>query len=149
MSKVELSDLLHDSAGLLEFASHFNFGVKESSTFCTEKLLEVESSKEQSQLKTSKHAVIRHITKVRASQKDLLIGEPSEDISASDQKQKCFSVDNDFDMKFPWREQNALSSIEDAAKVHGYKMAVQQAYNTYNDDEMTLALDSLSGIFGN
>ena len=149
MSKVELSDLLRDSAGLLEFASHLNFGVKQSSTFCTGRLLEVESSKEQSQLKTSKHAVIRHITKVRASQKDLLIDEPSEDISATDQKQKCLSVDNDVDMKFPWREQNAPSSIEDAAKAPGHEMAVQQAYNTYNDDEMTLSLHSLSGIFHN
>lgn len=149
MSKVKLSDLLHDSAGLLEFASDLNFGVKESSILCTERLLEVESSKEQSQLKTSKHAVIKHITKVRASQKDFLIEEPSEDVSATDQKQKCVLVDNDVDINFPWLEQNAPSSIEDAAKAHGHEMAVQQAYNSYNDDEMTLALGSLSGIFDN
>ena len=172
---MKLSDFLHahDSAGFLGFPSDLNYRPKLSSTFCGEALLgaeteveiEVETagnSKEQSQAKNSKHAVIRQISKLRASQKDLLTEECSDDIPLKEKQNekelrqagnRKADKDKDLGMKFPLLdlEKKALcSSNQDAsasalATANGHEDTVQQAYNSYNDYELTLALDSFSG----
>lgn len=70
MSKAELSDLLHDSAGLIEFATDLNFRTRASKTF-TDTLSDTANSREHGLGKTSKHAVIRQISKLRASRSEV------------------------------------------------------------------------------
>jgi hypothetical protein len=147
MSKAKLSDLLHDSAGLIEFATDLNFRTRASKIF-TDTLSDTANSREHGLGKTSKHAVIRHISKLRASQKDLMMDESSDDISTIDSRQRSASANNAVELNFLLLEEKAFSSscTGDAAKAQGHRAAVKQAYDTYNDDELTQGFDSFSGI---
>lgn len=103
-------------------------------------------SRLEDEIKSSKQAVVKHILLARALERNLTIIRTS-DQSLKDHLKSKFrpKIADDLGVKVVWLEKKVIVQIEASAKIEGRGYNLQQAYNSYNDDELCAALQLLPG----
>lgn len=112
-----------------------------SEAISIEKIIRLED-----EIRSSKQAVVKHVLRARALERDLTIIKTSDESLKEHLKSKFRpKTFDDLGLKIVWLEKKVITEIEASARIEGRGHNLQQAYNSYNDDELCAALEILPG----
>ena len=142
---MKVSEMADDAVRLLQIRQNWGTPMKplrsRSETISIEKINRLED-----EIRSSKQAVVKHVLRARALERDLTIIKTSDEALKEHLKSKFRPkvVDN-LGLKIVWLERKVINEIEASAKIEGRGHNLQQAYNSYNDEELCAALELLPG----
>ena len=134
-----------DAVRLLQVRQNWGTPMKplmsRSETISIEKISRLED-----EIRSSKQAVVKHVLRARALERDLTIIKTSDEALKEHLKSKFKpKMVDDLGLKIIWLERKVMTEIEASAKIEGRGHNLHQAYNSYNDDELCAALEILPG----